>query len=235
MNASPVEWQRLMREVVASTRDGGCTSLPDPMCWREDVGKLAKLTGLRRNDFEEDEEDKKYVTAVAKLVTPPGLPALLPPLPEHFVNVQLVNEVILKLLDRTSTEMPGVVLIGMGGSGKSVIASAVVRDKRIRRRFADGVLWLDQDQERGNFSEERFLHELDKLAHQFEEVVLSRRCRQGRVSEYNLGRFKSVSSAQGFFSMWQQKFNLQCLLVVDNTWNVVRRSCGEGDTVRTWR
>ena len=221
MKENPGEWQKLMEEIAKSTRDEVSTSLPDPMRWREDVGELVKLTGLRREDFREDEAG--YVTAVAKIVSPPVLPATMPSLPDHFVNLHLVEDVISELLDcAPNTEMRGVVLTGIGGAGKSVIASAVVRDKRIRRHFADGVLWLGQ--ESGDFSEQRFLLKLDKLAQQFEEVVLSRRYRQGRDSQYNLNEFQSVSDAQGFFKMWQNKFNLQCLLVVDNTWNVVRRA-----------
>lgn len=216
-------WQALMDEIGGFKGEEGPkrrTSLPDPLCWRDDVGKLAELTGLRRKDFGEDEA--AYVAAVAKTVSPPMLPATLPPSPDHSVELPLVDDVILQLLPGAhQAEMRSVVLTGMGGAGKSVIASAVVRDKRIRRHFADGVLWLDG--EPGEYSEKRFLLQLDKLAQQFEEVVLSRCYRQGTDSQYNLGPFASVSGAQRLFQMWQKKFDLRCLLVVDNTWNLVRR------------
>ena len=224
MKENPWKWQKLMEEVAGATRVEGSSRLPDPMCWREDLRELSKLTGLRREDFREDEDDKReYVTAVAKMVSSPVLPAIVPPLPDHFVNLHIVEDVISKLLDcALNTEKRGVVLTGIGGAGKSVIASAVVRDKRIRRQFADGVLWLDQ--EPGEYNELLFLLKLNKLSQQFEEVVLSRHYRQGRDTQYTLNDFQSVSGAQDFFKMWQNKFNLQCLLVVDNTWNVVRRT-----------
>ncbi|CAM9733325.1 unnamed protein product [Scytosiphon promiscuus] len=219
MKENPGEWQILMEEIAASTRDGS-SSLPDPMWWREDLRKFIEVTGLRRENFREDKGDERdFVTAVAKVVAPPVLPGIVPPLPDHFVNVPLVDSLVSELLGCTTNNVVrGTALTGMGGAGKSVIASAVVRDKRIRRHFTDGVLWLDQ--EPGEYNEDIFLLELKKLAQQFEEVVLSRHYRQGRDVQYNMGDLTSVSRAQGLFQMWQKKYGLRCLLVVDNTWNV---------------
>ncbi|CAM9768461.1 unnamed protein product [Scytosiphon promiscuus] len=220
MKENPSEWRKLMEEVAASTRKESSSSLPDPMCWRKDLRELSKLTGLRRENFGGDKENKgDFENAVAKMVAPPVLPGVIPPVPDHFVNVHLVDDVISELLGCTmNTGGRGVVLTGMGGAGKSVIASAVVRDKRIRRHFTDGVLWLDQ--EPGEYNEELFLLKLNKLAQQFEEVVLSRHYRQGRHVQYNMGYLTSVTGAQRLFQMWQTKYNLRCLLVVDNAWDV---------------
>ena len=35
----------------------------------------------------------------------------------------------------------------MGGAGKSVLAIAVARDERIRRRFTDGIFWVTVGQD----------------------------------------------------------------------------------------
>lgn len=67
----------LMDKVGGSTRDEGSTRLsrlPGPLCWLTDVGELAKLTALRREDSGEDEAGY-LVTVAAKMVSPPMLPS----------------------------------------------------------------------------------------------------------------------------------------------------------------
>ena len=195
------------------------SSLPDPLVWREDVSKLMPLTGLRRKDFE---SEKPYMEAIARLVSPLRLPDVLPPLPDYFVRPPLVDDVISGLLGTVSGREPShIVVTGMGGAGKSLIASAVARDRMVRRSFTDGVLWLND--EPGDFSEKRLLDQLNTLCNkQFQDLVLNRHIRQGRTSQYNALSFENLKDAQEYFAMWQKKFDLRCLFIVDGTWNVVR-------------
>jgi WD40 repeat protein len=96
--------------------------------------------------------------------TPPGRPTppdglgqldLVPDLPPHFLPRQ--DEVELccaKLLGSdpetvaiTAPHKTALALRGMGGAGKSVLAIAVAQDERIRRRFVDGIFWINVGQE----------------------------------------------------------------------------------------
>lgn len=235
MKEDEVAWRTLMAEIGGPTRvgDAESTSPPEPHVWRHDLTRLAPLTGLRRKDFGEDEE--AYIKAVTSIVSPPRLPDAVPQLPDYFVKPQLVDDLISALLgtDISEIQEQRVVLTGVGGAGKSLIAAYVARaigaagetgissaeTYDLQCRFSDGVLWLDDGP--GDFSEQNLLSQLNTLAKQFRQVVLSRRYRQGRTSQYDVAEFVDVGDATGYFLMWQKKFDLQCLLIVDNTWNVV--------------
>lgn len=219
MKSEPEAWRALMDKTALSTRAADFASLPDPVYWRDDVGALAELTGLRRSDFGED--DAGYVKAIAGMLSPPRLPDTVPSLPDQFVKPSLVDSVISELLDSSpGTSRGSVVLTGIGGAGKSVIASAVARDKGVRRHFSDGVLWINDDPQ--EFNETKLLIQLKTLAKQFRELVLARHYRQGHAFQYDVPHFKDLRDAQEFFPMWQKKYDLQCLLVVDSAWTVVR-------------
>ncbi|CAM9368085.1 unnamed protein product [Pylaiella littoralis] len=146
-------------------------NLPDPLVWREDIERLAKMTGLRGADYGYNEAS--YVKSAARQITPPGLPHELPDLTELFVRPSLVDTVVSEL----EIIPPGkanyhTVLTGMGGAGKPLIASSIARNKAIRTRFRDGILWLENSP--GDFSEKTFLLKLESLGHDFRERVLSR-------------------------------------------------------------
>ncbi|CAM9956525.1 unnamed protein product [Scytosiphon promiscuus] len=192
-------------------------SLPDPLVWREDIGRLAKMTGLRSADFGYDESS--YVKSAARKITPPRLPRELPELPEHFVRPSLVDTVVSELV----MIAPGKakhhrVLTGMGGAGKSLTASAIARNKALRTRFRDGILWLEDSP--GDFSEQNLILKLTKLGRDFQGRILSRHIKQGRSIQYDAIDFKNLEQAWGFFVARQkEQHDLRCLLVVDNVWN----------------
>lgn len=219
LKANPVDWCDFMAAISDSTGDATSTSLPDPLQWREYVENLGSLTGLRRKDFGEDESG--YVKAIATMVSPPRRPENMPLLPDHFVKPAIVDDVISKFLETiTERNAHHVVLTGMGGAGKSLIASAVIRDKLLLRHFEHGVLWLND--EARDYDEPNFLLNLNNLAAQFQDLVLSRFYRQGRASQYQPVNFTTVQDAQKYFLMWKNKQTLKCLLVVDSAWNLVR-------------
>lgn len=217
--ANPETWGKFMVEVRGSTRNAESTTPPDRSHWRQDVEKLAKLTGLPFEGFKGDEPS--YIATIATMVSPPTLPDTVPSLPHYFVTPTVVDHVISKLLDNGGgTNTPHAVVTGMGGSGKSLIASAVVRDKIIRRYFSDGILWLNDNAY--GYTEDNFLQNLMVLAKQFQELVLRGRYWQGRVFQYESIAFNAIQDAQEYFLEWKKRHNLTCLLVVDNTWNMVR-------------
>lgn len=71
----------------------------------------------------------------------------VPPLPKSFLPRQALQDQILDaLLEEAERADDGqaalVALVGMGGSGKTVLAQAVARDRRVASAFPDGVVWL---------------------------------------------------------------------------------------------
>ena len=77
-----------------------------------------------------------------------GEPAEQIPLPVPFeVRLpQQLNRVIDALLTNLTQPSPDVQLVGlvgMGGSGKSVLAAATTRDPKVREAFPDGRFWLE--------------------------------------------------------------------------------------------
>lgn len=220
LEADPADWRNLMDTIGGSTRDEESTSLPDPFHWREDIGKLKGLTGLRYKGFGTDEPS--YVKAIVNMVTPPGFPRNVPSLPSYFVKPPIVDELISKLFH----SVPGmntkhVVVTGMGGAGKTLIASAVTRNKDIRRYFSDGILWMKDGRDSENY-DSSLLSRLEGLARQFQNHLVLRFYRQGRVFQHEDPHFKNVQDAQEYFRMWQEKnHTLKCLLIVDDVWNLV--------------
>ena len=68
------------------------------------------------------------------------------PVPFEVRRPQQLNRVIDALLANPSQPRPDgqlVGLVGMGGSGKSVLAAATARDRRVRDAFPDGRFWLE--------------------------------------------------------------------------------------------
>ncbi|KHD05381.1 hypothetical protein PN36_11900 [Candidatus Thiomargarita nelsonii] len=68
----------------------------------------------------------------------------VPALPRHFVkNEFLFNEIKTKLLAKSSDEQRApIVLQGISGMGKSVMAAALGHDTDIQHAFSDGIFWL---------------------------------------------------------------------------------------------
>lgn len=162
---------------------------------------------------------KRYVKPIATVVAPPMLPEKsIPSIRNRFVKLIIVDSVIAKFLGiARERNTHHVVVTGMGRAEKSLTASAVVRDKGLRRHFKHGVLWIDD--EAHDYNERAFLLNLNALALQFQDVVLSRFHREGRASQYERVTFKTVQDAQEYFLKWQKKYSLKCLLVVDSSWN----------------
>lgn len=83
------------------------------------------------------------------ITSPKGRLINVPPLPYNFIpRTQYLKEVkrTLLSLDEGSMAIDGtfrsVGLQGMGGIGKSILASALARDDDVRSHFFDGIFWL---------------------------------------------------------------------------------------------
>jgi hypothetical protein len=80
----------------------------------------------------------------------PAAPFQAPSLPLHFVpRPEVSNAIKARLLAREDT--PGILVVsaihGLGGIGKSVLATALAHDPAVQESFPDGVLWAVLGQE----------------------------------------------------------------------------------------
>jgi hypothetical protein len=135
------EWQfalELDKPVIPILRKGEYTDLP------------SELTLLPCDDFR---DDTQYITQVAKLIDnlqrpepPLGRLFGVPNLPPHFLGrPELLRRLKAALL--VDLQTPVVVtneshrlgMQGMGGIGKSVMATALARDREVRRSYPDGI------------------------------------------------------------------------------------------------
>ncbi|MEM9093209.1 MAG: NB-ARC domain-containing protein, partial [Cyanobacteria bacterium P01_F01_bin.53] len=74
-----------------------------------------------------------------------AIPLQMPPLPEHFVerpeHQDKVKEQLLCDDKKTFGTLVVSAIYGLGGIGKSVLASKLAHDDDVQARFADGILW----------------------------------------------------------------------------------------------
>lgn len=139
---------------------------------------------LRRGDFplvpdeirllhcEDFRDDRKYLFALGNLTrqlssAPPPLGKLIavPSLPPHFLRRE---DRLRTLRDSLRADLDGPVVIGavasrvgvhgMGGIGKSVLAAAVARDRKVREAFPDGIYWIPLGTEPNVVERMRELH-----------------------------------------------------------------------------
>ncbi|MGV9377515.1 NB-ARC domain-containing protein [Nonomuraea sp. NPDC003707] len=67
-----------------------------------------------------------------------------PRLPQHFVaRPELSGHLLSVLTEGKSEALHPVGLWGMGGTGKSTLAVQACQDRRVRRRFPDGIVWVE--------------------------------------------------------------------------------------------
>ncbi|WP_250565855.1 caspase family protein, partial [Adonisia turfae] len=74
----------------------------------------------------------------------PRMPLQMPPLPDHFVERPEHQREVKQQLLCEETKVGTLVvsaIYGLGGIGKSVLASKLAHDKEIQCRFSDGILW----------------------------------------------------------------------------------------------
>lgn len=79
------------------------------------------------------------------------VPFQAPPLPEHFIPRPEKSEEVKRRLLTNISDRPGVLVVsalhGLGGIGKTVLASSLAHDDGVRDHFPDGILWATLGQE----------------------------------------------------------------------------------------
>ncbi|CAN0410734.1 unnamed protein product, partial [Pylaiella littoralis] len=110
--------------------------------YEESLGKISEYIALV-DRLEHHQES----SAMARDLRPPALPnmAAVPagaPLePQHYVKRPGFQEAVGHLVNPDEALAPYTV-VGMGGGGKTVLVSAVVRDMSVRERFRGGIFWV---------------------------------------------------------------------------------------------
>ena len=137
---------------------------------------------------------------------PRGAP-ILPP--AYVQRTALMERVVNDLIDPQRSATAVHCLLGMGGGGKTLLASSVVRDDRIRASFKNGIFWVPVGREDDDvLSLLKFL--ANELARVFADTPLSWP-----------SRFESVEEVVGQLSSVREASGLRCLVVLDNV-------CSEG-------
>ena len=129
----------------------------------------------------------------------PGVPMPRVRLPENFVDrPAALSSVKEKLLLESEQTLVVSAIAGLGGLGKSVLATAIVLDDEVKRRFEDGILWvtLGQNPDLQSCLGD-WIRELDKSRDSFSATTLE--------------------SASGYLHNLLAERRM--LLVVDDVWN----------------
>jgi HEAT repeat protein len=113
----------------------------------------AQLRGFDAPDFRSDADyDERLETLkrqLAEPVAPIGAFHNVPALPPHFLNrpdaLDTLRELVIADVDKPtliSAEKRTTAVEGMGGIGKSALATAFAHDRKVRFAFPDGIMWL---------------------------------------------------------------------------------------------
>ena len=138
------------------------------------------------------------------------IPPAVPSLPKAYVERTAMHEVAVSgLVNEERNATATFSLWGLGGGGKTVLASSVVRDNRVRSSFRHGIFWFHIGQE-GKASVALIL---EKLAR---EVAVA----PTDTPQLCPNRFDSADEATRHVSATIKSKNLRCLVVLDNVWDV---------------
>lgn len=137
------------------------------------------------------------------------IPRGAPSLPRtHVERPGLVERIVRDLVDPGRRASAAHSLLGVGGGGKTMLASSVVRDERVRSRFKDGIFWVP----------------VGRQGHANVYLLLENLARELAANPSNATqpcppRFDSAEDAARYVSGIRAKVDLLCLVVLDNVWN----------------
>ena len=157
----------------------------------------------------------RAVLNVIKERDPPSLhnladiPRAAPRLPRTNVKrIALLERVVCGLIDHQRNTTATVCLWGMGGGGKTVLASSVVRDDRVRSSFRHGIFWLRINQ----LGKSNITLFLDQLARELAAAP-------SNLPHHCPYRFDSANEASRHLYAVLNQNKLRCLVVLDNVWH----------------
>jgi hypothetical protein len=170
-------------------------------------GKKTRLAALLRAEFQRRQagvvespiQPKPAPAAQSKVGLKPGAPMPQLRLPDNFVaRPDALAAVKEKLLRESGQTLVVSAISGLGGLGKSVLATALVLDAEVQGRFEDGILWitLGQNPDLQNCLGD-WIRALDKSRDSFSATTLE--------------------SAKGYLHNLLAERRM--LLVVDDVWN----------------
>jgi Effector-associated domain 4/NB-ARC domain len=118
--------------------------------WRFTLRLWGKDVDRNLNEFDKLWESKRSPHSKSKSATAPPQTSGLKPgapyprlrLPENFVDRPDAIAAVKNLLLAENSTVVVSAIAGLGGLGKSVLATALVLDPEVRSRFADGILWV---------------------------------------------------------------------------------------------
>ena len=138
------------------------------------------------------------------------IPPTVPSLPNAFVERTAMQEAAVSgLVNEERNATATVSLLGMGGGGKTVMASSVVRDNRVRSSFRHGIFWFHIGQE----GKANVALILEKLARELAVAPTD-------TPQLCPNKFDRADEAARDVSATVKSKNLRCLVVLDNVWDV---------------
>jgi hypothetical protein len=193
------EWKHALnfsKVVIPILRQGGYERLP------EELSRLHSPDFRARRGYDEALTELLRILAVPvqPLATLFDVPALPPHLNRRTEDVEYLTALVLADVTRATvitSSTQTITLQGMGGVGKSVLATIFARDAGTRRAFRDGVIWLTLGQ-RPNLVQQLALcgQFLNDDPHEYLTLTRAR------------ARVQEVLARKG------------CLLVLDDVWDM---------------
>ena len=141
------------------------------------------------------------------------VPREAPVLPQMYVeSLAAVERVVLDLIDPARGALSAHCLVGPEGSGKTLLASEVVRDRRVRSSFRDGIFWFTAGRDSKAADAALFL---ERVARDFacaaSRGTMSAGPHHPQPHPHRLSYRRFNSSENGG--------NLRCLVVLDDAWD----------------
>lgn len=137
------------------------------------------------------------------------VPRDVPILPPTYVQrTALVERVVGDLTEPRRSATATHCLLGMGGVGKTLVASSVVRDDRVRASFRHGMFWVPVGRE------------VQDVARLLEYLAIDLARVPTDTPHSCPRRFGSEEEVARHLSSVRENNCLSCLVVLDNVWNV---------------
>lgn len=192
---------------LADTVQGNTHTSKDVM---DTIGELKDTVNASAQLAKTTVDRALVVLEAPTVLTLPRVPRLAPILPKtHVRREPLVEKIVDDLINTGRRASAAYALVGMGGSGKSILASSVVRDERVRSSFRHGMFWLSV----GEGRKEEVALLLEDLAR---ELAIAPAVERHTCPD----EFVDADQTIRYLAEIRKRGNLRCLVVLDNVWDV---------------